>query len=214
MEPVVGLAALVAGGYLLKKGVGLARNRWNRSRAQRQANHAAQQRQMQQQLAAANRRREVNERAKWLQVSLMQLEQVPDFQRALYWAEKCKDIPLAFRQRQYRRFRQNLSDQLARRLAAGENAERLMDGLRSLVEALGFAPFEADYLLAEVRSHDRARHAQDDNFEERLREYLSEHRNRVNTLTNLDSLDEDVRQQLLEAEERRFQEQLFGRAGV
>lgn len=213
MNELVGLIVLAGIGYavaIASKGV-IRRQRLLQLQQQAWANHQA--RLHNQQLEAERKRREQNERGKWLQISLQQLAQAPDFQRALSWALKCQEINLPFRQRQFRRFRGELVAHLSRRLAAGENRERLMTGLRGLVKALGIAPFEADYMLRQVQERQQSQSDPAGQFAAQLRRQQQEHDQRMSTLRSL-NVSDDIREQLLEAEERRFQQQLFGRQGA
>lgn len=145
-----------------------------------------------------------------LQVALLQLDQADDFRRAASWAEKCGDVPLAFRQRQFRRFRQKLIVHFARRLAAGERANLLMNSLKRLVAALGVSNFEADYVRNEAHAMQTPRERpQPRTFPQQLAERQEVHQRRLEALRQTHGLSEELREQLIEAEQERFREQML-----
>lgn len=211
MDAILGLLVLVAIYYGIKHTIANARSAFRRRVHAHQARASAKFEDQRRQLQAELRRKDQNGRARCLQLALLGLDKAPDYRRALSWAEKCRDIPIGFRQRQFRRFKQNMQRHLSARLEAGESVEQLMDGLRKLVRALGVAPFEADYMLTEIRSVERVPEVNDaGTFETQLRQLQLEHEGRMNVLRNLDALAPEVLEQLVEAEEARFQAQLFG----
>ncbi len=176
-----------------------------------QREHQAQLRQRRQWEAAERQRRDRNQRGRLLQLALMKLDEAPDFRRVDSWAAKCKDLPAAFRQRQYRRFRHKLVEHLATRLNAGSPTDALIPSLRSLIKHLGVSRFEAEYILQEVEeSHRRRPHHSADEFATALQRRQQEHARRMDVLRSAEELSDDLREQLIEAEEMRFHQQLFG----
>src|SRR5687767_12997094 len=117
------LAGLACGGWwVLQRGVRAATHASTAARA-RAALHATQ---LRGRAVAAQRRRStfrsLNRLARQLQQALLQLGAAPDFRRAASWAERAAAVPVAFRQRQFRRFRPRLVGHFAARLAAGADA--------------------------------------------------------------------------------------------
>ena len=148
-----------------------------------------------------------------LQVALIQVRDAPDFRRAASYATHARDVPLWFRQRQYHRFRSLLIEHLANLLNQGLSTETLMPGLTQLISGLGIAPFEADYLRTEAESRLSPQVTQAPDFGQRLREAQTAYRSRMRTLEGMRELDNDSREQLLEQEKQRFQEQLRAISG-
>ncbi|MEZ6055490.1 MAG: hypothetical protein R3C01_02175 [Planctomycetaceae bacterium] len=141
----------------------------------------------------------------------------PDFRRAASAAQQARAVPPDFRQRQYHRFRPLLVQHFQSCLRRGTSRDILIASLTELVEAMGMPGFEADYIRQEV---DRTTGnvppiptggdaVQD--FQAQLLQVQEEHTQRVEAIRGLASIDEEIRNQLLEAEERRFQQALFGR---
>jgi hypothetical protein len=148
--------------------------------------------------------------ARDLQLALQQLPQAPDFRRAASCALRAREVPIWFRQRQYRRFRPLIVQHLSQVLSRGASREAVMPGLGELVTALGLAEFEADYLRIEAESRVRtsAATAPRPDFATQLRDAQTAHRERLQTLESLPDLDTDTREQLLEQERMQFQERL------
>lgn len=145
-----------------------------------------------------------------LQMGLLQLNQAPDFQRAASLAQQAQDVPAAYRQYQFRRFRPILVQHFIRRLTAGEDSERLTTSLTALVQALGMAEFEAQYIESETqRRLPQTVAPQRLPYEEQLRRLQAAHDQRMATLRNVPGLEDDVREQMLEAEQTRFRESLL-----
>jgi len=147
--------------------------------------------------------------ARSLQIALQQVRQAPDFRRPASFVTHAQNVPLWFRQRQYRRFRSLLVPHLAHLLGEGASVESVMPALTELVTGLGVAPFEADYIRTEAES----RLCRQDNtprpdFGQQLRQAQAEYRGRVHTLEGMTDLDEETREQLLEQEQLRFQERM------
>lgn len=162
--------------------------------------------------AAEQQRREnlrrLNVKARLLQLALFRLAQAPDFRRVASWAAQAEDIPLPFRQRQFRRFRPRMVQHFADRLAAGGDAAILLESLQSLLQALGIPPFEADYIRAEAEGHLPSSTPQAPSFAAGLQQVQREHQRRLDALRTLAGLDNDTREQLIEAEKTRFREAL------
>ena len=83
-----------------------------------------------------------------------------------------------------------------------------MAGLTQLVSALGLAEFEADYIRLDAESQVSRREPIRRDFGQQLREAQSNYRDRVRVLEEMSDLDEEVREQLVEAERMRFQEKM------
>ena len=162
--------------------------------------------------AAERRRREnlrrLNAKARALQLSLLKISQAPDFRRAASWATQAQDVPLAFRQRQFRRFRPRLVQHFSERLADGGDPAVLLESLQTLLHALGIAVFEAEYIRTEAEGHMPTNTDQPVSFSAGLQQLQREHQRRLEALRSLAGLDNDTREQLVEAEKTRFREAL------
>jgi len=169
---------------------------------------------LQRRLAEAARLRRVqqaalNQRARALQVALLRLEQAPDFRRAASFVAHAQQVPLAFRQRQFRRFRSRLVEHMAARLAAGEDRRLLVQSLTQLVTGLGIAAFEAAYLCHEADRRVAQPPPQPTTFAQRLQSLKTDHDQRIHGIRQLAGLDPEVREQLIEAEQERFHETIL-----
>jgi hypothetical protein len=153
--------------------------------------------------------------ARNLQLVLLQLRQAPDFRRAANCAAQAREVPLWFRQRQYRRFRPLIVRHLAQLLARNVSLEAVMPALTQLVTGLGMAAFEADYVRIDAQALAQAgrREAPRPDFAQQLRTAQTDHRNRLRTLESVPDLDAETREQLLEQERMQFQERLRTLAG-
>lgn len=198
MEAIVCIGivgALVYGTYRLARYAHAAR-RWRANLAQ-----LAYQREM--------RRQRVNLLARNLQLALLRLEQAPDFRRAASFAALAKDVPVSFRQRQFHRFRPMILQHMARRLQDGADADALTETLASLLQHLGIASFEADYLRVEAEPLVRpATGRPEPSYESRIAALQADHARRRAALEALPGLNTETREQMLEAEDVRFQEAL------
>jgi hypothetical protein len=150
----------------------------------------------------------LNQKARVLQLALLKLSQAPDFRRAASWAAQVQDVPVAFRQRQFRRFRPRLVQDFADRLAEGGDPAVLLESLQSLLHGLGIAAFEAEYIRAEAEGQMPANTQQPASFSAGLVHLQREHQRRLEALRSLPGLDNDTREQLIEAEKTRFREAL------
>ena len=150
----------------------------------------------------------VRQAAREMQLALIQSREAPDFRRAASYAVQAREVPLSFRQRQYRRFRPLLVSRFTALLQTGVSVEALMAGLTQLVSALGLAEFEADYIRLDAESQVSRREPIRRDFGQQLREAQSNYRDRVRVLEEMSDLDEEVREQLVEAERMRFQEKM------
>jgi hypothetical protein len=218
VEGILLLAALGGGLYWLaskaSEHAAAAAERRRLAEAEESAQRGRESAWARQRAAAARKRqqqlRRLNAKARALQLALLGLRSAPDFRRAASWAAHAADVPLAFRQRQFRRFRGAILRHLALRLQAGSDPELLTQSLRQLLTHLGVAPFEADYLREQASRSLAATPSPQQTYAERLRDLQREHDQRRAALERSDTLADEVREQLLEAEETRFREALLG----
>ncbi|QDT40347.1 hypothetical protein Pan241w_04030 [Gimesia alba] len=213
MEILLILVVLAGGGWwLCKRFYRVIRSAHRQNLWQRQNDAVSVGRQQQQQRQMYERRRRqqaLNQKYRALQVALLQLDQAPDFQRAASRAEAASEVPLALRQRQYRRFRQKLVRHFVRRLRMGTETQVLLDSLTVLVEALGVAGFEASYIeQAASRQLQNRTMRPAENFSATLERVQREHADRKAAL-NQASLDPDTKQQLQEAQDQQLVESLM-----
>lgn len=158
------------------------------------------------QLVADQRRRLA---ARNMQVAILQIDQSPDFRRAASHAELARDVPLAFRQKQFRRLRPLLLRHLVSAQRAGQPVETAAAGLAELVTALGIAEYEAEYLVQEATSLGATAVAAPTTFAQQAQQWQNELRQRLETIQSLTDLDPDLREQLIEQEQQRFRERLI-----
>ena len=168
------------------------------------------QRRMLAQRQAAQR---VSQSYRELQRGLQQLRRAPDFRRAAAAAQRAAQVPLRYRQQQFRRFRPLLVAFLADKLQQGSNTRQTAAGLQELVTALGLASFEAEYIITDAQVRTAARRAAPPSFAEQARQWQQEHQDRLQTIRALPDLDPEVREQLLELEHERFRDQLLRSGG-
>jgi len=208
-------AALAASGYPLVKLVQSLNERANARSAIQQtrerAKAAARLRQAQaettRRLAEAAKRQAAHD----MQVAIQQLAQSPDFRRAASFAARAAEVrvPATFRQRQFCRLRPLLLDHLARRLQAGVGLQAAANGLRELIAALGVAAYEADYIATEAQACQTSPVERDPDYRERLRNSHAAHTRRLDAIRNTPDLDEELLEQLLEAEQERFRREVL-----
>ena len=152
--------------------------------------------------------------ARNMQVAMIQIDDAPDFQRAASYAGQAREVPIAFRQRQYKRFRPLLVEHLTRRLNEGATCDSLMPGLVQLVSGLGIAQFEAEYIRNEAESKLTQQATQPPDFAQRMREAQTAYQSRKRTLESLPELDAEIREQLLEQAKIRLEDQLRSISGA
>lgn len=141
-----------------------------------------------------------------MQIALMQVPDAPDFRRAASFAVQAREVPVSYRQKQYRRFRPVLVTRFTALRQTGVPDEVLMPGLTQLVTALGLADFEADYVRLEAEKHVRRPEPVHRDFGQQLRDAQSNYRDRIRILDEMTDLDEEVKEQLVEQERMKFQE--------
>lgn len=214
---VIGLALAATGYWLWNKMRGWSQRR-GAPRPTTQAldqQTAARMRQQQLQRSQQERRRQqaaarTKAAARLLQVALLQVRDAPDFRRAASFAELAHDVPVVFRQRQFRRFRAQLVACLSQRLHAGVSLEQAAAGLLKLVTGLGIAAYETEYLIAEAQGSTARAPAPVLSFADQIRQSQSEHQQRVETIQSVEGLEPELREQLLELEQQRLRDQLLG----
>jgi hypothetical protein len=208
LETIFVGGAIAAGAYHLAKAI---RSRLKhskiRSAAMALSRHAATNAQYRQaQLDAAKR-----QAAREMQLAIQHLHQAPDFRRAAAIAAIATrvGVPTAFRQQQFFRLRPLLIAHLARRLQEGIAMDAASAGLRELVVNLGAAAFEADYILTEAQARQRPSTPATPNYRDRLRQINAEHAQRLEAIRSTAGLEDEVREQLVEAEQERFRRELL-----
>lgn len=147
--------------------------------------------------------------ARNMQLAILQIDQSIDFRRAASFAELAREVPLAFRQQQFRRLRPLLLRHLMTRLQSGQAVKTASKGLGELVTALGIARYEADYLIAEASAAGTPPAPAPVTFTHLAQKWQTELRQRSDAIQTLTDLDTDLREQLLEQEQQRFRERLL-----
>jgi hypothetical protein len=218
MEALLGLTVLYGIGWAVYRSI-KASVQTVRGLAARRRTAAVQQRTVQGQAAqAAQQHAQHNRLSREMQLAILNLDREPDpdFRRAATAAKAARPVPVEWRRRQYHRLRPLLVQHYQRCLQRDADPEVLSESLTELIEALGLEAYEADYIRQEAergRSRRRPQTGADtaQEFQARLVQIQQEHTRRMEIIRGMTALADDVRQQLQEAEERRFQEQLFGR---
>jgi hypothetical protein len=206
MEILILLALLGYGSYLTSRVVSRTLTAAGQRRRRREAQHRQAMEQQVRQQQEINHIQLVNRR---LQEALLQLNEAPDFRRAASWATHARVVPVWFRQRQFRRFRPYLVSHFATCLRAGQDAQTLLQSLTELVQHLGVAPFEADYIRTEAERQMARPPAAEASYEQRMAQLQREHEQRMAALRSLQGLPPEVREQLIEAEDARFRDALL-----
>jgi hypothetical protein len=206
------LLLLIALGYgtvaLCRKGYRAQAASRERRQRDADARAAAEQRYAEQLGRRQTQHRRLNGLARNMQLALLQLNQAPDFRRAANFAAHAKHVPIAFRQRQFHRFRGQLVQHLITRLQAGGDPQVLLESLRELLTALGVSEFEADYILEEVeRRRPPRREPPRPDFGEELQRSQREHEERMTAIRGL-NVESAIREQMLEAERARFERRM------
>lgn len=182
-----------------------------------------QSRQRQMQLAtdrqAAQRLAAIRSREMQLAILNLSSRTDPDFRRAAVVVQDAQVVPTDFRRRQFHRLRPLLVRHYESCSRKGCDPELLHSSLMDLVAALGMEEFEADYIRQEYERNRELRTGGNEesgsaHFQARLTQVQRAHDQRMEVIRALTNLTDDVRAQLIEAEERRFQEQLFGRSNT
>ena len=136
-----------------------------------------------------------------LQISFMQLASAPDAQRLLSWTNRSANLPINFRRRQFSRFQRLLMEQIPRWLAADVNREQLEGDLRAIVQNMGVAKFEADYMVNAMNPNRAAPNPSSaEVFAGQLTDIQAEHQRRTQTIEAMTNLDSAVKEELMEAE--------------
>lgn len=149
--------------------------------------------------------------ARDMQIAIQQLAQSADFRRAASFAAAAVQagVPADFRIRQFRRLRPLMIEHLARRLQAGATLETASTGLRELISGLGAAGYEADYIASDAQDRQRATNRHAPNYRDRLRQLHADHAARQQAIRDTPDLDDELREQLLEAEQERFRDEIL-----
>jgi hypothetical protein len=101
---------------------------------------------------------------------------------------------------------------MAQCLRSGGDAEALTESLARLVECLGVASFEAEYIRGQAQRLARPP-AVDSSVEARTRDCQEEHARRLAAIRSMRMLESELREQLLEAEEERFRAEMMALLG-
>lgn len=209
MDVIILLSLFFAGAWQIGKVIWRGvRAGARRARAAAQKRQSIRQRKLQQWSRRRQRRERLNRLYRDLQVALFQLDEAPDFRRAASRARAARDVPVSLRQRQYRRFRSRLVQHFSHCLRKGADAEALSESLVELMEGLGVAEFEADYIRQEATRHRGPRRTTEPSLAGQLEQLQREHEERMAAFGQL-RIDSDVKAQLLESERQRFQETML-----
>jgi hypothetical protein len=157
---------------------------------------------------AATQRR-LNQLARILQLGLLKLHLTPDFRRAASAAALALEVPIAFRKRQFHRFRERLIRHYAASLRAGTDPAILCESLVELLGHLGIPAFEAEYIRIAAERQVAVRVDSQPTYDRRLQEVHREHESRVAAINGMATASDEVKEQLLEAEENRYRDALM-----
>lgn len=161
------------------------------------------------------RQQRASQQAREFQAAILAIDSNPDFLRVAAAVRAADLVPTAFKQRQYHRFRPHFIRHYRRCLQRGTNPQQLRNSVEQLVMSFEFEPFEADYFRTEAEhlmttsEVNRGANTVDD-FQTRIQQAHDEHRRRTTAIEGLTGISDEIRQQLLEVEERRYQSALFG----
>lgn len=147
--------------------------------------------------------------AHFLRSALEQLRRCPDFRRCASIANQCETLSGTYRRSLFTKFRPAMVAHFALCLQRGLTAENLLAQLQSLVTSLAVAPFEAEYIAREAqRRVPRATPQSAPSFAQQLQQQRREHEQRIATIRSSVE-DEELREQLVEAEQTRFRDAVF-----
>jgi hypothetical protein len=154
--------------------------------------------------AAAARQKRLRHAGIELQRALQQLPQSRDFRRAASIAAACRELPVPFRRRQYQRHKKLILEQAVACLQNRIDRQLLCNSLADLLQYLGVARFEAEYIIdAAARSlQEQIAPRKTPDFAAQLEEELREHQRKVRAIESLPG-DPTVVEQMLEIEHRR-----------
>lgn len=96
--------------------------------------------------------------------------------------------------------------------AARSDINQLLSSLTALVQALGIADYEAEYILEDAR-RSSAQPAIAESYETRLRTLQATHDERMAAIRALPAIDQDTQEQLLESEQMRFRTAMLELSG-
>ena len=82
-------------------------------------------------------------------------------------------------------------------------------GLRELMSGLGVEAYEAEYIVLECQGRHQAPVLLPPTFGERLRGLHTQHAQRMEAIRKIPELDDALREQLVEAEQERFRQELL-----
>ncbi len=154
---------------------------------------------------------QIKSQYRMLQIALQQMLQSPDFRRAASVAKQCAIVPAHYRRRQFRRFRPLMVRVVSLRSPVSGDDSLIAESLAELVTALGVSDFEAEYIIREAQDDKNTLGDRSANtFGTRLRNLEREHKSRLSAIDSLSPSDVAIREQLREAENNRFQEEMLG----
>jgi hypothetical protein len=157
----------------------------------------------------AERRKRVHALALKLQQALREVPSSRDFRRPASIAALCREVPVGFRQMQYKRYKSIIEEHAAVCLQQRINRTLLTNSLADLLQSLGIARFEAEYVIeaAAKKLKDEIAPHRDRDFGRVLQDELRLHRQRVKAIESLKDQPETI-EQMLEIEHRRHEEAL------
>ncbi len=146
---------------------------------------------------------------RWLELSLLQMERSPDFQRALCMAQQCETLPAAVRQRLFVKYRSAMVRHYVRCLQRRSSQTRLQEQLVRLVIALATASFEAEYIQRQALQRMPVRQApKSPTYDQQLARLRQNRDHRIAAIrARVD--DEELREQLIEEIDTELREQML-----